>query len=315
VNGRGGRFLDHLPGVYRQDDFLGKFLAPFEEVFEGFEGLLDEIDRYFAPAFTDPELLPWLATWLSLALDPGWDEAKRRRLIAEAVELYRWRGTVRGLKRYLEIYTGLEPEIREWRWPGGMQIGIASRIGGLVSGNPVPSKIERFERHTPLVEHDYYVVDTTAPSGHPVLAAGERLRLHYRADAVQSADWNADGSVTVWPRGAPAPDVHPAATITRRDALLDDRYTLEGPGGAEEDYLGDTFLVDEEERPYRFVVDVRVPAEESGRVDLDKVRSIVDLEKPAHTLYSLKLTPVEAAPLEPMQIGIHSTVEVDTTIG
>jgi hypothetical protein len=49
---------------------------------------------------------------------------------------------------------------------------------------------------------------------------------------------------------------------------------------------------------------------------LDKVRAIVDLEKPAHTIYYLKLTPVVSEyVLEAMQIGVHSTIAVDTTVG
>ena len=78
------------------------------------------------------DFLPWLATWIALVLDEEWDEDKRRRLLGEAMELYQWRGTVYGMKRYLEIYTGLGPDdidIRESRRPAGMQIGVASRIG------------------------------------------------------------------------------------------------------------------------------------------------------------------------------------------
>jgi hypothetical protein len=46
------------------------------------------------------------------------------------------------------------------------------------------------------------------------------------------------------------------------------------------------------------------------------VRAIVDLEKPAHTIYYLKLTPVVSAyALEPMQIEIRSTIGQDTYVG
>ncbi len=330
------RFLDHLPAIYRQDPaspgdpLIGRFLAPFEEVFGGVEDLLAEIDRYFAPgttdAFTDadlgPDFLPWLATWVSLVLDPEWDEAKRRRLIDEAVELYRWRGTVRGLKRYLAIYTGVEPQIREGVWPGGMQIGVASRLGGLVSGAPVPAAIESFNRRTPVVEHDYYVVETRASAAEAAehgLEAGDPLAIYYRADRVASLTRDAASrTVTVEPRDGPAVTHHPAI-VTRRDGLIDDRYTLRpltslGEVLEEEEYFGDGFLVDEEERPYRFIVDLRLGAGEIDGVDLDKVRAIVDLEKPAHTLYSLRLTPIPT-PLVTMRIEVRSTVEVDTLVG
>ena len=122
-------YLQYLPAIFAQDPYLGKFLRPFESLFGAYNNLLVDVDRYFSPALTDPEFLPWLATWVALVLDEEWAEADRRRLISEAVELYRWRGTVTGMQRYLEIYTGLIPEIRERRWPGGMQIGVASQIG------------------------------------------------------------------------------------------------------------------------------------------------------------------------------------------
>jgi len=57
--------------------------------------------------------LPWLASWVNLVLDENWPIQKQRELIRSAVELYRWRGTKRGLREYLRIYTGVEPEIIE----------------------------------------------------------------------------------------------------------------------------------------------------------------------------------------------------------
>jgi phage tail-like protein len=324
------RYLDYLPAIYHDDPYVGQFLMPFEDVLEGFRYLLDDIDRYFAPALTDQAFLPWLATWVALVLDEEWDDAKRRRLIGEAVQLYRWRGTVYGLKRYLEIYTGLVPEIREWRWPGGMQIGVASRIGGFSSAEgsaplrvpptrtpPVNARIQRVERSDPAY-YDYYVVDTQFPDGKP-------LRLYYRTDRVKRVEVS-DGRVELWlfpAEGEVAEKkTHEPATITRRDGLIDDVYTLDVKIGEDPvttlQYHGDTYLVDEveEDRPYHFIVDVRVPAEDIGSVKIDKVRAIVDLEKPAHTVYYLKLTPVVMEyKLKAMQIKVRSTIGLDTVIG
>lgn len=292
------RFLDYLPAVLRQppaegqESLLARFLPPFETVFGGLEGVLAELDRYFAPAFTDPEFLPWLANWVALVLDEDWPEAKRRRLITEAVDLYRLRGTLEGLRRYLEIYTGLPPIIREWHWPGGMQIGVASRIGGMEGQEPkVPSRIQRFERITPITAHDYYVVDTVAEEGHPEVKEGRPLRIYYRADRVESVA--KDGSdVTVVYDGMEK--IHSPATVTRRDGLIDQRYRLPEPGqsATEADvFRGDTVLIEEaEDTAYRFIVEVRVPQANKADVKLDKVRAIVESEKPAHTQYYLKLT-------------------------
>lgn len=316
------QYLDYLPGIYHQHPFLGQFLLPFEEVLTGFEDLLSTIDRYFSPALTDADFLPWLATWVALVLDEEWDEAKRRSLIDQAVELYRWRGTVYGLKSYLKIYTGLEPEIREWSWPGGMQIGVASQIGATTPfGATVPSdvsynQIDSMSHRQPPEYNNYYVVNTTDNNGEPQL-------VYYNTDQVERVSVPVDGSVDLWLFGAaggPSTLVHYAsASIARRDRLVDDLFQLEvtDPLGTQTvQYQGNTFLVDEIELPYRFIVDVRVPVSELDNVKLDKVRDIVDLEKPAHTMYYLKLTPVASQyTLDPMQIGVRSRVSVDTTIG
>ena len=345
------QYLEYLPAIYHEDDFLGQFLLPFEGVLTGFEELLSSIDRYFAPVLTDPDFVPWLATWIALILDEEWDETKRRRLIGEAVELYRWRGTVRGLHRYLEIYTGLVPDVRERRWPGGMQIGVASRIGGpSLEGEDAParippdrpehagqatSRIRSMARQSPIY-HDYYVVDTVAPEDHPpgveppAVRQGQPLRLYYRADRVTRVDVDAEADkpavdVCYFPPGAetPAEVRHQPATVTRRDGLIDDRYTLDvaietetGIETIEYHYGGDTFLIEELELPYCFIVDVRGPAADVAGLRLDKVRAIIDMEKPAHTVYYLKRTPVVSEyGWQPMQIAVRSTIDVDTTIG
>ena len=73
---------------------------------------------------------------MALTLDDNWSELKRRRLIGEAVELYRWRGTKRGLTRYLEIYAGVTPQIEDKPFEG-MRLGSdllltpETRLGGL----------------------------------------------------------------------------------------------------------------------------------------------------------------------------------------
>jgi hypothetical protein len=50
--------------------------------------------------------------------------------------------------------------------------------------------------------------------------------------------------------------------------------------------------------------------------NVGRVRAIIDEVKPAHTLYYLKLTPVESdVRIEPMQIEVRSCIDVDTIIG
>jgi phage tail-like protein len=107
------KYVDYLPAAMRTDDFLGRFLLIFQEVVDGLEDVLAQLPHYFDPLLTPERLVPFLASWVDLKFGPGWPLEMRRRLVREALELYRWRGTQRGLRKYIQLYTGVEPEIEE----------------------------------------------------------------------------------------------------------------------------------------------------------------------------------------------------------
>lgn len=109
-------YLDYLPSAYRDRDneFMGRFLLIFESIMDPLINTVDNIALYFDPGLTPESMLPWLANWVDQALDPAWPIERRRELVAKASELYRWRGTRRGLTEYLRIYTGKKPEIVEY---------------------------------------------------------------------------------------------------------------------------------------------------------------------------------------------------------
>ncbi|MBD2449735.1 phage tail protein [Nostoc sp. FACHB-152] len=101
------RYINFLPIIYREVDFIGRFIKIFEEtvepLIESFNVMWANLDSLTAPQ----ALLPFLAHWVAWPLDPVWDIAQQRRLIRRAIELYRWRGTRKGLRLYLHLYTGL----------------------------------------------------------------------------------------------------------------------------------------------------------------------------------------------------------------
>lgn len=111
--GPASRYLFDLPVVYHDNEFMGRFLQIFEAIWEPGEQRQDHIAMYFDPATCPAALLPWLARWLDLDLNLHWPEARQRALLAEAIDLYRWRGTRYGLTRMIELCTGLTPEIVE----------------------------------------------------------------------------------------------------------------------------------------------------------------------------------------------------------
>jgi phage tail-like protein len=120
-------YLKYLPAIYRDDVLMGQFLLIFESILSPIERTIDNIASYFDPSITPGDLLTWLAFWLDLSLDPAWPEEKRRELVKSAAELYRWRGTRRGLSMYLKLYTGSEPEIHEYT--ESMQLDNDTKLG------------------------------------------------------------------------------------------------------------------------------------------------------------------------------------------
>jgi phage tail-like protein len=100
-------YLNFLPAVYSEIDFVGRFLSIFEKAFEPSVQTLETLWAYLDPLTAPKSLLPFLAAWVAFPMDSRWSLPQQRRLIKNAVELYRWRGTRRGLRLYLHLYTKL----------------------------------------------------------------------------------------------------------------------------------------------------------------------------------------------------------------
>lgn len=107
----------HLPPIYQEDPdgngFLERFLALFGTFIEEMEQKIDKVSANFDPDAVSGPYLKWLSGWLALDIADGWDEERLRTLMKQAPELYKQRGTRRGLARMLHIYTGVEPYIVE----------------------------------------------------------------------------------------------------------------------------------------------------------------------------------------------------------
>lgn len=106
-------YLQYLPGIYHDNDFLGRFLLVFESILAPMDRMVGSIHHYLDPDLTPPETLRWLASWLGIVLDERWPEDRQRDLVRGATDLYRWRGTRRGLGTVLRLATGVTPDITE----------------------------------------------------------------------------------------------------------------------------------------------------------------------------------------------------------
>jgi phage tail-like protein len=102
-----------LPSILREDDFLCRFTESLDAVWAPLFFALDCLDAYVDPSLTPEDFLPWLAGWVGVELDDNWPLERRRMLVREIVGLYRQRGTAVGIRRLVEIYTGVDPEIVE----------------------------------------------------------------------------------------------------------------------------------------------------------------------------------------------------------
>src|SRR5205814_3376189 len=69
------RYLQHLPTVYEDNVFLGRYLLIFESLWEPLEQRQDHVDMYFDPRTCPAAFLPWLARWLDLSFNTHSPEA------------------------------------------------------------------------------------------------------------------------------------------------------------------------------------------------------------------------------------------------
>lgn len=104
----------HLPALYQSKDPFALGLAgAFDEVMAPIFASLDNFEAYLDPTVAPADFLDWLGTWVAVALDDSWTLERRRDFVARATGLYRVRGTVSGLKDFLEVVTGSEVDVED----------------------------------------------------------------------------------------------------------------------------------------------------------------------------------------------------------
>jgi phage tail-like protein len=143
-------YLRRIPKTFSRDEqvagFLRRYLATFEGLMGELEAKADARATLLDPASAPAEILPWLASFLGLVLDErmaraprpgGRFEDVRRTLVTEVTWLFRFRGTVAGLRRFIEIYLGTPPILIEHFRLRGLGDAILGDPSGLTSTSVV----------------------------------------------------------------------------------------------------------------------------------------------------------------------------------
>jgi len=111
------RYMEYLPGVYSDSDFLKRYLLIMESILAPLEWGVDSFEQFYNPLVTTPDWLQWIGSWFDILVHPTVPIERQRAVVKELNELYRRRGTRRALSRLLELYFGVQPEIIEHETP------------------------------------------------------------------------------------------------------------------------------------------------------------------------------------------------------
>jgi phage tail-like protein len=106
-------FVDLIPAALQEDPFCSRMVTAFDDVLAPVFNTLDCFDSYLDPQLAPEDFVDWLAGWVGVEIDETWNLERRRRLIQDAVNLYRIRGSLEALAAHIALYSGSVPEIED----------------------------------------------------------------------------------------------------------------------------------------------------------------------------------------------------------
>jgi phage tail-like protein len=190
-------YLRRLPKTFSRDEQMASFLQRYLAMFAGFlqdlEGKADARRILIDPGSAPAEILPWLAGFLGLVVDERWSVPTRRALLAEVTWLFRFRGTIPGLTRFLEIYTGAKVIIIEkFRTrglggtlggdPAGLTsnsvLGAGFRVGGAVGESATDTLVGNVDDAFATHAHRFSVIIPAVLSTEQIDVVNHILELH-----------------------------------------------------------------------------------------------------------------------------------------
>jgi phage tail-like protein len=321
----------YMPGAYREDvesaSFLDRFLANLEGEFTAIEDRMAAAQVLLDPRTAPAEALHWLAGWIGIALDPAWDEPRRRMFLRRAIDFFRLRGTLPGLRLALRLAfddCADERMFDEDDAASPSSIRILERfrvrdVPAVVLGDPSEA---RAIRAVPLGLPGRWVpdngVESLLESWRAALTAAGRGgdgAFPARPPAGElGALWQAfaGGALGFVPADGPAAErawtefllrryrriaalnqSHGASWASFADVRLPDTLPPDGAPVADW-YAFQSLAIGLRRTAHRFTVLLPVVASEAFAVDKlvarrELARRIVEVEKPAHTLFDVKL--------------------------
>jgi phage tail-like protein len=99
--------LEQLPNGLLDSEFFVRFVSIFQEVGETMFGNADNLENILDLEVAPSAMVRYLGSWIGVGgIDASLPEQLQRRIVESSADTLAWRGTVRGIRRFLELISG-----------------------------------------------------------------------------------------------------------------------------------------------------------------------------------------------------------------
>jgi phage tail-like protein len=112
--------LNQLPVGMLESEFFVRFVCIFQELGETLFADADNVDNLLDLSVAPLPVVRWLGSWIGVdEIDASLPDDLQRRIVKSMAKTVAWRGTARGLRRFLELVSGGAVEVEDgggvWR--------------------------------------------------------------------------------------------------------------------------------------------------------------------------------------------------------
>ena len=99
--------LEQLPNGLLDSDFFVRFVSIFQDVGESLFANADNVENLIDVKVAPEAMVRWLGSWIGVeGIDASLPGELQRRIVESGADTLVWRGTARGLQRFLELLSG-----------------------------------------------------------------------------------------------------------------------------------------------------------------------------------------------------------------